>query len=192
MTSQNPYVKPWRYLIFDLETQINKSHKRVANPWHQDNYVVMRGWKQQGDAQKFQAQTQQVLQVEQIKADAQLQATRATLELQAANDARDSERENNKAQIDAYLKSQEIDFQKWKAELDARVKLRIAQIGKEQSGDELMNAVDDSEAMGKPNPIDQLAQMHAQTLSVVAGLAESIAKPKQIVRDAQGRAQGVI
>lgn len=44
------YVKPSKYLIFDLETQINKSHKRVANPWHPDNYVVMRGWKKQGDA----------------------------------------------------------------------------------------------------------------------------------------------
>lgn len=44
-----PYVKPSKYLVFDLETQINKSHKRVANPWHPDNYVVMRGWKKQGD-----------------------------------------------------------------------------------------------------------------------------------------------
>ncbi|ANS06219.1 DNA polymerase [Phage MedPE-SWcel-C56] len=37
------------YLIFDEETQIHKSHKRVANQWHPDNYVVMRGWKKQGD-----------------------------------------------------------------------------------------------------------------------------------------------
>lgn len=39
------------YKIFDLETQIHQSHKRKANPWHPDNYVVMRGWKVQGDKQ---------------------------------------------------------------------------------------------------------------------------------------------
>lgn len=46
------------YLIFDSETQIHRSHKRTANPFHPDNYVVMRGWKKQGDphatAQRFQ------------------------------------------------------------------------------------------------------------------------------------------
>ena len=39
------------YLIFDEETQINKSHKRTANPWHPDNYVVARGWKKEGDTE---------------------------------------------------------------------------------------------------------------------------------------------
>lgn len=39
------------YLIYDEETQIHQSHKRKANPWHPDNYVVMRGWKKQGDKQ---------------------------------------------------------------------------------------------------------------------------------------------
>ncbi len=37
------------YLIFDSETQIHRSHNRTANPFHPDNYVVMRGWKKQGD-----------------------------------------------------------------------------------------------------------------------------------------------
>lgn len=36
-------------MIFDLETQIHQSHKRKANPWHPDNYVVARGWKVEGD-----------------------------------------------------------------------------------------------------------------------------------------------
>lgn len=93
---------------------------------------------QQGDIQKFQAETQMTREVEQIKADAKLQEIRANLELQAANDQRDSERENMKAQVEAALESQRLEFEKWKAELDARVKLRIAQIGKEASGDELM------------------------------------------------------
>ena len=39
------------YLIFDEETQIHQSHKRKANPFNELNYVVMRGWKKQGDKQ---------------------------------------------------------------------------------------------------------------------------------------------
>lgn len=147
---------------------------------------------QQGDIQKFQAETQMTREVEQIKADAKLQEIRANLELQAANDQRDSERENMKAQVEAALESQRLEFEKWKAELDARVKLRIAQIGKEASGDELMAEVDDAEALEKPNPMDQLAQMHGQTLQMIASLTETMARPKQIVRDANGRAQGVV
>ena len=49
------------YLVFDSETQIHKSHKRTANPFHKDNYVVLRGWKKQGDtecsAERFDGKT---------------------------------------------------------------------------------------------------------------------------------------
>ncbi len=51
------------YLIFDSETQIHKSHKRTANPFHPKNYVVMRGWKKQGDphctSQRFEMYDEQ-------------------------------------------------------------------------------------------------------------------------------------
>lgn len=159
--------------------------------------------KLQADAQKFQAQTKaeidkfqaqiaQTREVEQIKAQAKLQEIQASLELQAANDARDSEREQLKASFDAQMEQQRLEFERWKAELDARVKLRVAKIGKEESGDELMEEVNDAEVMDKPNPIDQLSVMHAQTLNAIAALAENMARPKQIVRDANGRAQGVV
>ena len=37
------------YLVFDSETQTHTSHKRKANPFNEDNYVVLRGWKYEGD-----------------------------------------------------------------------------------------------------------------------------------------------
>ena len=40
-----------KYLVLDLETQIHKSHRRAANPFHEENYIVYRGWKKAGDAQ---------------------------------------------------------------------------------------------------------------------------------------------
>lgn len=40
-----------KYMIIDKETQNHKKFKRVANPFIEDNWVVMRGFKVQGDAQ---------------------------------------------------------------------------------------------------------------------------------------------
>ena len=40
-----------RYLVFDEETSIYQSHKRKANPFDPRNWIVMRGWKFQGDKQ---------------------------------------------------------------------------------------------------------------------------------------------
>jgi DNA polymerase-1 len=37
------------YLIFDSETETHHSHKRKSNPFNPKNYVVMRGYKKQGD-----------------------------------------------------------------------------------------------------------------------------------------------
>jgi hypothetical protein len=145
----------------------------------------------QNDILKFQAETQMAREIEQIKADAKLQETRAQLELQASNDQRDAEREMMKAQMDAQLESQRLGFEKWKAELDARVKLRIAQIGNEQSGDELLAEVGDDLAMGKANPMDQLAQMHMETLQMIGQLAQNMNAPKVIVKDGNGKPIGI-
>lgn len=40
-----------RYLVFDLETTIKAAHKRKANMFLKENWVVARGWKLQGDPQ---------------------------------------------------------------------------------------------------------------------------------------------
>ena len=82
----------------------------------------------QADIQKFQAETQMTRETEQIKADAKLQEIRANLELQAANDQRDSEREQYKAQIDAHLEAQRLEFEKWKARLAAETQIYIEQM----------------------------------------------------------------
>lgn len=50
------------YLVFDEETENHTSHKRKANPWHPDNYVVLRGWKKEGDrrcsAERFESKAE--------------------------------------------------------------------------------------------------------------------------------------
>ena len=72
----------------------------------------------QSDVQKFQAETQMTRETEQIKADAKLREIQGNLELQAANDQRDSEREMMKAQMDMQLEAQKLEFERYKAEMD--------------------------------------------------------------------------
>ena len=42
-----------RYMILDEETETHKSYKRKANPFDPKNWIVMRGWKCQGDPRAY-------------------------------------------------------------------------------------------------------------------------------------------
>jgi hypothetical protein len=72
----------------------------------------------QSDVQKFQAETQMTRETEQIKAAAKLREIQGNLELQAANDQRDGEREVMKAQMTAQLEAQKLEFERYRAEMD--------------------------------------------------------------------------
>ena len=82
----------------------------------------------QADIQKFQAESQMQMQVEQMKANMKLKEIRGNLELQAANDARDAERERQKAITDAQLEAQRMEFEKWKAQIEAETQIYIEQM----------------------------------------------------------------
>lgn len=92
---------------------------------------------QQADIQKFQAETQMAQQVEQLKADAKLQEIRANLELQASNDARDAQREQDKAIMQTQMEQQRLEFERWKRQMDYETKMAIAKL---QSETELVKA----------------------------------------------------
>lgn len=42
-----------RYMVFDLETETHTKYKRKANAFLEENWVVMRGWKLQGDTRGY-------------------------------------------------------------------------------------------------------------------------------------------
>ena len=132
----------------------------------------------QADAQKFQAQTQLRLQEIEAQNSAKMAEIQANLELQAANDQRDGEREQLKAQVQAALLQAEQDnkryiaelgaeIDKYKADLDAQVKLAIA----------------DKAAA----PAVESANMSASLNAVL----EQLSAPAMIVRDESGRAIGM-
>lgn len=171
----------------DVQNFLTDPSKQKPPPQQPPIQIQLEQMKQQGDAQKFQAQNQSdmqkfqaekqlEMQVEQLKAQAQIQATQATLELQRANDERDAAREMAKAQYDAQIEQQKIEFDRWKAEFDAKTKIYIEEM----------------KIRGVP-PADYIQEQSNMT-QVLQGLQAVIAQmgaPKMIVRDANGKAVGV-
>jgi hypothetical protein len=130
----------------------------------------------QADLQKFQAEAQMARETEQVKAEAKLREIQGSLELQAANDARDSARETHKAEMDAALAAQQLEFDKWKTEFEAQTRVYIEEM----------------KVRGMA-PADA-AQEQASMSQVLQGLQAVIAQmsaPKVIVRDQSGKAIGV-
>jgi hypothetical protein len=90
-----------------------------------DPRVMLEQAKMQADAQKFQAETARLRETETLKAQAKLQEIQANLELQAANDMRDSEREQAKMMAQREQFAVELEFKAQQAELDRQFKLQL-------------------------------------------------------------------
>lgn len=136
--------------------------------------VLIKQMELQADQQKFQAEQILLKTREELQAAAKLQEVQASLELQAANDQRDSERESLKATYDAQLEAQRLDLDRYKTDMDNATKVLIAQ---------MHSAPED-----KPQQTDALL---AQNIEAVRMLAEQLARPKTIIRGPDGRAQGI-
>ena len=136
----------------------------------------------QAEIQKFQAEAQQAMEVERMKAQAKLQEVQANLELQASNDRRDAEREAMKAQYEAQLEQMRMELDKYKVDMDNRTRITVAQIAK--MGEENAMNVDMPDMAPAPKPHELMAQ-------AIAMLAETMNRPKQVVRDENGKVVGV-
>lgn len=106
-SKQEPQPKPP-----PIEIQIEEMRIKADGQKHQAET--------QNEIQKFQAETQMTRDLEQIKSDAKLREIQGSLELQAANDQRDFERQQNKDMMDERLEKQKIEFERWKVESEER------------------------------------------------------------------------
>jgi hypothetical protein len=161
-------------------------------PPQENPMITVKKMELQADQQKFQAQSQfdqqqaqadaQIqLQIEQAKNQLKLQEIQANLELQAANDARDAEREQQKAMLDAQLESQKIEFEKWKAELQAQTQIYLAQL--------TAGSTQAVETNGNP---ENVSNALAVSIDGFKAAIEQMSKPKQIIRGPDGRAAGIM
>lgn len=153
-------------------------------PPNPDPIVQVAQIKLQGEAQRFQAETQLSQQIEQLKAAAKLQELQASLELQAANDARDAERESMVAAHKQQMEAAKIELDRYKVDADNRTKILVAQIAHPGEEPPSIGLDDTGAIVEKPNPAEMMAQ-------AVAMLADQMSRPKQIVRDENGRVVGV-
>lgn len=143
-------------------------------PPHQ---VLIKQMELQADQQKFQAEQILLKTREELQAAAKLQEVQASLELQAANDRRDSEREAMKATYEAQIEAQRLELDRYKTDMDNATKVLISQMHSAQE-----------EQPQQPQQTDALL---AQNLEAVRMLAEQLARPKTIIRGPDGRAQGI-
>ncbi len=147
------------------------------------------------DQQRFAAETQRDTQIEVVKSQAA--ATQRDLELQnqAANDLRDAEREAMSDQRAHELKVLEIGsreqlereklaVQQYGIDQNNRTKIIVARMGGKGSADGEETEVPGVQGESYVDPMTQVADS-------MRALAESMARPKQVVRDADGKVIGV-
>ena len=98
----------------------------------------------------------------------QMEAQKQQMQAQA-----DMQERQHKAELDAHLKAQDIEFQKWKAMLDAEVRLATAQISASKGADENTSGAAD------------------QSAAMLQAIIERMSAPKTIVRGPDGSIQGI-
>jgi len=182
-----------------------------AMPPPQDPAMQIEQMKLQADQQKFQAEHQMQASIEQLKAQAKQQESQMQLELQASNDARDGEREQFKAEqaarieqakIDAALREADIraETDRYKADLDAQVKLQIAGLQAQQQREsqemstnaefqKLDRQAQHTEQAKKPD--DSVSKGLASLQKELADIKAHNTAPRKKIRDASGKLTGV-
>lgn len=180
-----------------------------------DPKMLIEQMKQQADIQRFQAEQQMTQQLEALKSEAKLRETQMQLELQAANDLRDGEREQMQAQLkaeieqmkiqsDQQIKAMELEMDRYKADLDSQTKLAIASMTTQASIDAKAGeqAVQTNQALAGEmgGQIEQMAQAMLSALDsrttelnqMLSQIAASASAPKRFIRDPEtGKATGV-
>lgn len=149
-----------------------------------DPAIQIAQMKLQAEAQKFQAESGQNMQLEQLKASAKLQEMQANLELQASNDQRDSEREMMTAQHKRELADLQLQLDRYKVDADNETRITVAQISHP-----IENAAEIDEETGEPM---QKTDPMAAIIQALQMLADAQSRPKTIIRGPDGRAQGIM
>lgn len=163
---------------------------------------------QQIEQGKMQAQMQTDaarLQHEQQLASVQMQQEQQRIQLEqqakAAEMEYNAQLEAQKQQHEAMLEQQrmasEEAFNRWKAELEAATKIMVAKISAQASVEqsalnaEQAAAKEMESAAKKDEEGSKMVDMHAQTMEALKGVMETLAKPKRIKRDPEGRLEGI-
>ena len=170
--------------------------------------------KAQVSAQADQAKMQASMQIEQAKAQMQAEVDRNRQQAEAQQHALKVQKEAELAQLEASLKDtqhqRDIEFERWKAELQANTQIVLAEMNNKNSMQQHLLTTNAANAgsmtelaedgTAKPaGALTSLVEAMNQNIAQLMGLqqqnhaqiVQALTKPKQIIRDANGRAQGV-
>ncbi len=164
--------------------------------------------------QAKQQPAQQQPNPEQIKAQAEVQAKQAEIQLEQAKLQAETQLENMKFQHESQIESQKLQFEQWKTQMDNDTKMAIAQLGMKQHvmsinaqksqeglveltemGDEVPNSALSALVDAVNQNMAQMIQVQNQSNQAVLerqhAMIEQMNKPKQVVRDQNGKIIGV-
>lgn len=161
--------------------------------------------KLQANQQLEQMKLQQQVQLDDVKRQHEMQLEQAKMQLQAQVDTNRQQAEADqkalemqqqaeldaiKAQHEAEKHANELEFNRWKAELDSQTRILVAQIAAGQRDE-----ASGEEEEGKENE-EANATSTAQALATaLQGFTEALSalnRPKQVVRGPDGRVQGIV
>jgi hypothetical protein len=152
---------------------------------------------QQTDAARLQHEQQlAALQSQQEQQRIQLEQQAKAAEMQF-NAQLESQKQQHEATLEQQRMAAEESFNRWKAELEAATKIMVAQISAKASLDQAslnaeQAAAKEMESAAKQDDSgSKMVDMHAQTMEALKGVMETLARPKRIVRDKEGRAEGI-
>jgi hypothetical protein len=158
----------------------------------------------EGDAAKEQYRMQADMQIEQNRAQMHI----ATEEAKLRSNYAVNEAERNFAMQTSLLEQQKereaeerkLEFERWKTEYEAATKISIAKLQAKvtlaskdgyEGGELKTDLEEEHETKVKEDHFKLLTDMHGKTLEAINTMASHISKPKRIVRDANGKAQGL-
>jgi len=198
--------------IYNTASELSKNagFKDVSKFWTDPATVPPKPPQPDPEQVKLQGQ----MQLEQVKQQAQGQQKQSELEMIAQKDMQkaqlDAQVEQHKANLSAQQEAMKLDFERWKTELVESNKMLIAEMNAQTSMKQTamnINAKDqvmltDFSEDGSEKPTSALSElvdaMNNNMMQLIQiqdqkyqNMIDVLTKPKQIIRDANGRVSGV-
>lgn len=173
---------------YSLSPDSQEFQQKMAQP-RPDPAIQLEQVKQQGQAQLAQIKAQADIQIAQADAQVQQQtdiirqrAEAEQLQMKAQQDAQLAAFE---AELDARKERAKLEFEQWKTQFEASTRIQIEHIKRgEAIAPDATNAILESQAAVN-------AQLTSAIGEMLQAAVQQIRAPRRIVRDANGRAQGI-
>lgn len=179
--------------------------QKLSQPSPVDNSPMIQAQadmkKHMDEMQARQGEQQISSQMEQFKQQAETQREGLKRQHEAQLEFQRQEHEKQMAAMEQQLKTQELDFNRWKAELENATKIEVAQISAKAGLDQLALSAEQAASKEITEDLSQqenmkeilspLLDMHGKTLEAIQGLSQTLQRPKNVIRSKDGKIIGI-